>query len=343
MPNKILYYPKIVIPDGLWLRQALLYWDQIGSIVPSELDQEDHTILGLQRLYKLGIFHSYNPEDFIFGEQKLRTEFEREFIALSRNPVFWKRLPPPEARRFDSKIHIAKITGALSEYIQSTGLAVQRNRDDHWYQFERSAALLYMSLLAKYMADSAEEMTIPGTDFGLFRDLIFQTEKPNFSAPCFELTLQDILPVPSQDTPLEKIIEFKSKRIDELISFREIIWRIQKDLKNTQDINEIRDIVLRYSDLINARLSGLSKTMYEEKLQLWRGSLGTLIKVDSIPALSLAFDPFQIPVEYKLAGLGVMGAISVSNYLLDRRNERRRFLSENSFSYLYHAKQEGII
>jgi hypothetical protein len=30
----ILYYPTITLPPGGWLRQAILYWDQVGSIVP---------------------------------------------------------------------------------------------------------------------------------------------------------------------------------------------------------------------------------------------------------------------------------------------------------------------
>jgi hypothetical protein len=343
MPNTILYYPKIAIPDGAWLRQALLYWDRIGSIIPREFDRAGHDLQDLHILHELNVYRSYNPEDFIVGDQRLRIEFEQEFIHISKKPSFWRRLPPPEARRFDSPIHIAKITDDLSEYVQSKGLAILRDRYDSWYQFERSAAWLYVSLLAKYMADSAEETTIPGTDFGLFKDFIFQTEKRNFSASCFELTLQDILPVPSQDTPLEKILEFKAKRKDELISFREVIWGIQDELKNSQEISEIRNIVSRHSDLLNTRVTELSETMYEEKLQLWRGSLETLIKTDSIPSLSLVFDPFQIPIEYKLAGLGVMGVISVSNYLLDHRNERRKLLRENCFSYLYHAKQEAII
>jgi len=214
MPNTILYYPKIAIPDGAWLRQALLYWDRIGSIIPREFDRAGHDLQDLHTLYELNVYRSYNPEDFIAGDQRLRIEFEQEFIHISKKPSFWRRLPPPEARRFDSPIHIAKITDNLSEYIESKGLAILRDRYDSWYQFERSAAWLYMSLLAKYIADSAEETTIPVTDFGLFKDFIFQTEKRYLSASCFELTLQDILPVPSQDTPLEKILEFKSKRRD---------------------------------------------------------------------------------------------------------------------------------
>lgn len=34
MPQTILYYPNINIDNGQWLRNALLYWDNISSIVP---------------------------------------------------------------------------------------------------------------------------------------------------------------------------------------------------------------------------------------------------------------------------------------------------------------------
>ena len=36
MGQTILYYPKINILDGVWLRNALLYWDEVPSIVPDE-------------------------------------------------------------------------------------------------------------------------------------------------------------------------------------------------------------------------------------------------------------------------------------------------------------------
>lgn len=29
--NTILYYPTIKIKDGIWLRNALLYWDKVSS------------------------------------------------------------------------------------------------------------------------------------------------------------------------------------------------------------------------------------------------------------------------------------------------------------------------
>ena len=34
MAQTILYYPTINIQDGTWLRNAILYWDEVSSIVP---------------------------------------------------------------------------------------------------------------------------------------------------------------------------------------------------------------------------------------------------------------------------------------------------------------------
>ena len=37
----ILYYPTVRLPRGPWLNQAILYWDQIGTIVPQRWDDQN--------------------------------------------------------------------------------------------------------------------------------------------------------------------------------------------------------------------------------------------------------------------------------------------------------------
>src|SRR5437763_444529 len=32
--NNVLYFPYIAVPNTVWFTRILLYWDQIGSIVP---------------------------------------------------------------------------------------------------------------------------------------------------------------------------------------------------------------------------------------------------------------------------------------------------------------------
>lgn len=40
MNRTILYYPTINIPNDEWLRHALLYYDQVSSIIPQNWENE---------------------------------------------------------------------------------------------------------------------------------------------------------------------------------------------------------------------------------------------------------------------------------------------------------------
>ena len=66
MAQTILYYPRINIHDGSWLRNAILYWDEVSSIVPYE-NYED---LSPELLYlqNLGVYRAIYPQDLFFSE-----------------------------------------------------------------------------------------------------------------------------------------------------------------------------------------------------------------------------------------------------------------------------------
>lgn len=71
MAQTILYYPTINIQDSAWLRNAVLYWDEVSSIVPYE-DYPNFSpeVLFLQRsgvykaVYPQKLFSSEFAEDF---------------------------------------------------------------------------------------------------------------------------------------------------------------------------------------------------------------------------------------------------------------------------------------
>ena len=66
MEQTILYYPKINIQDGTWLRSAILYWDEVASIVP----YEDYEFFSDELLYlqRLGIYSAIYPQDLFTSE-----------------------------------------------------------------------------------------------------------------------------------------------------------------------------------------------------------------------------------------------------------------------------------
>ena len=66
MAQTILYYPTINIQDSAWLRNAILYWDEVSSIVPDE----GYSDLSPELLYlqKLGVYKAVYPQDLFFSE-----------------------------------------------------------------------------------------------------------------------------------------------------------------------------------------------------------------------------------------------------------------------------------
>ena len=66
MAQTILYYPKINIQDGTWLRNAILYWDEVSSIVP----YENYPDFSPELLYlqELGVYKAIYPQELFFSE-----------------------------------------------------------------------------------------------------------------------------------------------------------------------------------------------------------------------------------------------------------------------------------
>ena len=60
MAKQILYYPTIEIPDVAWLKNALLYWDEVSTIVPSRNFQLYGNIAMLS---EYGFYKPIFPED----------------------------------------------------------------------------------------------------------------------------------------------------------------------------------------------------------------------------------------------------------------------------------------
>jgi hypothetical protein len=94
----------------------------------------------------------------------------------------------------------------------------------------------------------------------------------------------------------------------------------------------------------------LEATMRDARIAIIPGTLKTLINLDS-PALwatigvaaNQATNITNIPLEWSALGVGILGAIEISSYLVDRRNEQRATLRESPFAYLFLAKHKKII
>ena len=347
----ILYYPTISIPTSDWLRRSLLYWDEIGSIVP--MDYEERTLIpyssDIQFLKAEGEFRAVRPERLASSWEKSE-QLAKELINIIESQKFQNILPRREMRLLHSRIHRDKISGNVVDYLENWGLAERDKEDWDWIRFENRTALLYMAILAKYLADEDSMATIPGTDLQEYESLIYEAILPSDGFACLTTNYLNMVPVPREDVSLSDIVEFKQKRYSELLEFRQQINEFHKSLKACQRKSDAHDIAATFSEKITKELDNLKAVMDDSRLATAVGSLKTIIKLDS-PALwatagvmvGQATKVADIPIQWSLAGIGILGAIEIANFLTDKRNERRAALRDSPFAYLYHAQRKGIL
>ncbi|PKN92920.1 MAG: hypothetical protein CVU44_12885 [Chloroflexi bacterium HGW-Chloroflexi-6] len=337
LPRAILYYPTISIRNPSWIRQVILYWDQIGSIIPRELDGFTRQSEDIRILRRFEIFRTYHPEDSV----RHCDELSKEFLALVKTAKFQLAVKQTPGRINRFRVYHTKISKPLAEDLIEGGYAIL---DGAWLYLERSYALLYMSLLAKYLADDDQNsLTTPGTDFKAYLDLNFSSDDEGNTRSGLSFTLNNVLPMPRQDVSIEKIIEFKSKRHLELLNFRQVVYDYQDRLKQVQEKTEALDLIDRFVSQIKIEVTQLDRLFTDAKMPVILGAVENVLKVETPTIIAGLATIGTIPFPLAIAGAVIAGSISLRKYQLDVRNENRKRLAENSYSYLYQAQQEGII
>lgn len=350
----ILYYPTISVPTGTWLRQALLYWDEIGSIVPQRWDDSAFIPYtpDIEYLRAEGEFRPFRPETLIRqpkGWEYLQA-FEKELQSTVTSVGFQRLLGPKHKWQLVSHIHHDKVSHELFDFLAREGLATVDRENPGWYLFEGKTALLYMSVLAKYLADIDIQATVPGTDRREYEKLIYDAPSRGRGFACLDTRFRNALPIPRDDVPLSEILEFKRRRRAELLNFRQQIGHFQKQLSQVENRREVKQIVTSFGESIEKGLNALSTLLSDAKIETTAGSLKTIINAKS-PTLwgtlgvivNQATKVMELPIQWTLPGLGVLGLIEVGYYLIDKRNERRATLRNSPFAYLYHAQAEGLL
>lgn len=342
MKRTLLYYPTIKIPDENWVRQAILYWDEVGSIVPHHFFRSIRENEVQAELANLGLFRPFAPEEYVEKNKQLAIEY----VGIINSGVFGEETRDVDAAvRRNSYIYEYKFMHEVKHYLVRQGYAKQV---DNKVFMDWRLGLLYMALLAKYMANDDEEaITTQSSIHPKYRDLILSTKYKSKALPSISISLNNILPVPREDVNIKKVLRFKLKHKDALDNFRKVLFENQKRFCNTEEVNEAKEIVEQFKTDITKEVNSISDTFRKEKLPFVLGLFENILKVET-PAVITAFIPtvnpsVTIPVPLIIAGAAIGGAITVTKYLLDKHNERQKQLADNSFSYIYHAQQEGII
>lgn len=96
LKRTILYYPTINIPTNDWLKNAVLYWDEVSSIVPYDWRQDPTITISkdIDFLEDEGLFRPIHPGQLMDSRQAWQAveEMTEEFIATVDSEHFKKFL-----------------------------------------------------------------------------------------------------------------------------------------------------------------------------------------------------------------------------------------------------------
>ena len=119
MNDNILYYPYISLPENLWTYRALLYYDNIGVIVPNDYiyNPNQHSVHMLD-LVKANLVRQINPIDFTYDLKGFKDGFLDELLSTKRR-VDVKRKNFKKGNY--SRIHIEKFDHGLIYALKNWG------------------------------------------------------------------------------------------------------------------------------------------------------------------------------------------------------------------------------
>ena len=221
MKNKVLYFPYINVPKSEWFTRMLLYWDQVGSIIPSDYisDPEKLDSYTLE-LVRAGLVVQVIPAEHSWKIRNLKQTFINYIHGL-KAPVLAKRRKLFENRMFHM-VHMEKLDGITDGLIE-LGLAQHGNYP--WVYLEKTTAEEFMAYLAATLCgiDAIDAMPVTDAEINLKTVITSNLEEAKVEGKIATLryeVLEDIFPAPLQGLSVVELERFKSKHADLLKSFR---------------------------------------------------------------------------------------------------------------------------
>lgn len=357
MAQTILYYPAIDIQDGTWLRNALLYWDNISSIVP----YENYSNFSPEVLYlkKCGVYKPVFPKELFCSEYAadftaaIVTKLERYFNSINLSHAKFSNRPTVQVHRnkiytpvIHELIHYGKISPEQLDFLFDKRVINNFNCED-WMEVDAKVASIYMKTLAEFMVKCYSEDIVIGTDLRKYESQFYTTARPKKNTTCISLSLDNCLPQPAMNVGLEEILDFKEQHNKDLAEFRKKLREFESVLSKCSEIEEVKFETEKFKEAWQSALQREQKLFTSEKIPFVLGTLYTLINVPAIAhSIDYALQKFVPSSNNSITSgalLGGTAAISLSYKFVNYRKKINENRSSSGFSYVMKASKEGII
>ncbi|WP_439483978.1 kinase [Cyclobacterium plantarum] len=246
--DKILYFPYINLPKTDWTVRTLLYYDNIGSIVPQEYfySPEENYEAFMLELVQSELVIPIDPIQTLDNPWEVSRPF-LHFLEVNQKRLSQRRQTFIEGKR--SRIHLEKFSGARIHtgkfdgeiFYQLEQMGLARREEDNWYHVEKYTADHLMKFLATVLSSKLKMQ--PTTDN--FRKRFNSGPNHNHKSKR-ETILANLIPFP-EEIDFNKIRKFKDRHLDLLKEFRNRVEQIVLD-----------DTIIEGTELFNVKLEELT-------------------------------------------------------------------------------------
>ena len=289
MKNRVLYFPYINVPNSAWFTRMLLYWDEVGAIVPYDFIEypeklDEHT----RSLVEACLVKQVIPGTHIRKIPSFKESFLK-FLKSQDEKTYEKRRKSFKEGDY-SKIHIEKMDELEYEF-EHMGLA--KEDESPWWFVEHETAREFMAYLAATLGKLEELQYDPISDDINHLEHFLHASKPEksieqkISSLRLEI-LEDLFPSPSKPLKALEISKFKEKHNDKLKAFRRRVEKEIIDIINIED-PELKERRLQiFKDESEDAIKEIKEEMEKFGFKgLTLGKLGSI--VSSIPGVSSLF------------------------------------------------------
>ncbi|WP_414756034.1 DUF6236 family protein [Anabaena sp. CCY 9910] len=363
--TKALYYPWIDIRDEGWLKNAVLYWDHVHTIVPISVDNPYSNDTS-QELLNEGLLSPFQVQSdmreirdltddvfkYLDSQEGIEVLFAQEISETHR--IHFDKIPD-EIREL-VEIHPDK----LPERIRAELKGGLLSEGDEWITVDKRFASFYMTLLATRLSDQigAGLLTdIPGNNklansakldsklnlpksrrhrYGYEDNRNHKDMPVSLSQGMLaDLILERINIDP--ETPVTEIIKFRRRYADELGRFRVKIAKLTESVSNDTSFSRLhQQINDLYVNEVQPEINTLKRILSEQRIN-WVAENFIKVTFFSTGAVSLPHTVLGLSVPHALfVGAGISLIASAILYNRDKAN----CLRQNPFSYLLGAEKE---
>jgi hypothetical protein len=332
----VLYFPYISVPQNAWFTRVLLYWDQVGSIVPEPHARDLSRVSPYMRdLVRAGLVRPVVPEAY---DSRLGRALGPFLDFVDSDPEITARaragFGAETAKRGGSEpgttmhIHRGKFGYIIGAELQQRGLARpagdgRRRRD--WLEVESRTAAAFMAHLAATLGSFDDVDLDPITDtISSLSPFAPAEAAPDPLAVAAELrlsVLEAVLPGPTREIQISTLVDFKERHGELLGRFRRHIESRLLDLGTIDDpeVRGVRHGIL--TEELEDELAEVQSRMRPRWPRLVFGTLCSLVGAAIPVGAALAVGAVPLAA----AGLpGLVGAVYSTQQAVRSPDEMRR-------------------